>query len=176
MRHHLLSWACLGLAGCGSDTAPPPPPEVTVAEVKAEQITEWDEYQGEFEAVDQVEVRPRVSGYLKRVAFTEGKEVRKGDVLFEIDPEPYQATLDERQADLTRERARLALTQRDAERGEGLVARQAISQEEMDSRLTLVSEASATVSAAEAAVRAAELDLGYTKVRAPVNGRPAAPK
>jgi RND family efflux transporter MFP subunit len=172
MRHHLLSWTCLGLAGCGSETpAPPPPPEVTVAEVKAEQLTEWDEYQGEFEAVDQVEVRPRVSGYLKRVAFTEGKEVRKGDVLFEIDPEPYQATLDERQADLTRERARLALTQRDAERGEGLVARQAISQEEMDSRLTLVSEASATVSAAEAAVRAAELDLGYTKVRAPVNGR-----
>ena len=172
MRHHLLSWACLGLSGCGSETpAPPPPPEVTVAEVKAEQITEWDEYQGEFEAVDAVEVRPRVSGYLKRVTFTEGKEVRKGDVLFEIDPEPYQATLDQRQADLTRERARLALTQRDAERGEGLIARQAISREEMDSRLTLVSEASATVAAAAAAVRAAELDLGYTKVRAPVNGR-----
>ena len=172
MRHHLLSWACLGLAGCGSEApAPPPPPEVTVAEVKAEQITEWDEYQGEFEAVDAVEVRPRVSGYLKRVAFTEGKEVRKGDVLFEIDPEPYQATLDQRQADLTRERARLALTQRDAERGEGLVARQAISREERDSRLTLVSEASATVAAAAAAVHAAELDLGYTKVRAPVNGR-----
>ena len=68
MRHHLLSWASLGLAGCGSEApAPPPPPEVTVAEVKAEQITEWDEYQGEFEAVDAVEVRPRVSGYLKRV-------------------------------------------------------------------------------------------------------------
>ena len=95
MRYHVLSWACLGLAGCRSGTpAPPPPPEVTVAEVRAEEIAEWDEYQGEFEAIDAVEVRPRVSGYLVRVAFTEGKEVRKGDVLFEIDPEPYQATLD----------------------------------------------------------------------------------
>ncbi|HZN98169.1 MAG TPA: efflux RND transporter periplasmic adaptor subunit [Gemmatimonadales bacterium] len=142
-----------------------------MAEVKAEQITEWDEYQGEFEAVDAVEVRPRVSGYLVRVAFTEGKEVKKGDVLFEIDPEPYQATLDQRQADLTRARARLALTERDAKRGEGLVRAQAISQEEMDTRLTLLSEARAAVTAAEAALRAARLDLGYTKVRAPVDGR-----
>jgi RND family efflux transporter MFP subunit len=168
----LLSWTCLGFAGCRSETpAPPPPPEVTVAEVKAEQITEWDEYQGEFEAVDAVEVRPRVSGYLVRVAFTEGKEVKKGDVLFEIDPEPYRATLDQRQADLTRAQARLALNERDAKRGETMVAAQAISQEEQDTRLTLVSEARAAVAAAEAALRAAKLDLGFTKVRAPVNGR-----
>ena len=173
VRYRVLSsWAWLGLAGCGADLpAPPPPPEVTVAEVRAEELAEWDEYQGEFEAVDAVEIRPRVSGYLDRVAFTEGKEVRKGDVLFEIDPQPYQATLDQRQADLTRARARLSLTERDAERGERLVATQAISQEEMDTRLTLVSEARAAVAAAEAAVRAAELDLGYTKVRSPVNGR-----
>jgi RND family efflux transporter MFP subunit len=172
MRHHVLSWACLGLAGCGAETpAPPPPPEVTVAEVKAEEITEWDEYQGEFEPIDAVEVRPRVSGYLIRVAFTEGKEVRKGDVLFEIDPEPYQATLDQRQADLTRARARLELTERDAKRAEVLAKAQALSQEELDTRLTLVSEARAAVAAAEAAVRAAKLDLGFTKVRAPVNGR-----
>jgi RND family efflux transporter MFP subunit len=173
MRYHvLLSWTCLGFAGCRSETpAPPPPPEVTVAEVKAEQITEWDEYQGEFEAVDAVEVRPRVSGYLVRVAFTEGKEVKKGDVLFEIDPEPYRATLDQRQADLTRAQARLALNERDAKRGETMVAAQAISQEEQDTRLTLVSEARAAVAAAEAALRAAKLDLGFTKVRAPVNGR-----
>ncbi|MGH7526648.1 MAG: efflux RND transporter periplasmic adaptor subunit [Gemmatimonadales bacterium] len=173
MRYRILSsWAWLGLAGCGADLpAPPPPPEVTVAEVRAEELAEWDEYQGEFEAVDAVEIRPRVSGYLDRVAFTEGKEVRKGDVLFEIDPQPYQATLDQRQADLTRARARLSLTERDAERSERLVASQAISQEEMDTRLTLVSEARAAVAAAEAAVRAAELDLGYTKVRSPVDGR-----
>ena len=165
--------AWLVLAACGRDAAPPAPPapEVTVAEVRAEELAEWDEYQGEFEAVDEVEVRPRVSGYLVRVGFTEGKEVRKGDVLFEIDPDPYQATLDQRQADLTRARARLELTQRDAKRGEALVAAQAISQEEMDTRLTLVSEARAAVSSAEAAVRSARLDLGFTKVRAPVNGR-----
>jgi membrane fusion protein, multidrug efflux system len=173
MRYHVLpSWICLGLVGCGSETPPPPPtPEVTVAEVQAEEITEWDEYQGEFEAVDAVEVRPRVSGYLVRVAFIEGKEVNKGDVLFEIDPEPYRAALDQRQADLTRARARLALNERDAKRGEDLVAAKAISQEEMDTRLTLVSEARAEAAAAEAALRAAKLDLGYTKVRAPVDGR-----
>jgi RND family efflux transporter MFP subunit len=171
MRYRVLSiW--LGLAGCKAEApAPPPPPEVTVADVRAEQMAEWDEYQGEFEAIDAVEIRPRVSGYLNRVAFTEGKEVRKGDVLFEIDPQPYQATLDQRQADLTRARARQSLTERDAERGERLAAVKAISQEEMDTRLTLVSEARAAVAAAEAAVRAAELDLGYTKVRSPVDGR-----
>src|SRR5918999_73035 len=172
-RGMLASWIWLGIAGCGgADLAvPPQPPEVTVAEVKAEEITEWDEYQGEFEAVDAVEVRPRVSGHLVQVAFTEGEEVKKGDVLFEIDPEPYQATLDQREADLTRARARLSLTERDAERGERMVAAQAISQEEQDTRLTLVSEARAAVAAAEAAVRAAKLDLAFTKVRSPVAGR-----
>ena len=111
MRYRVLSgWALLWSAGCGGgggNLSVPPPPEVTVAEVRAEELAEWDEYQGEFEAVDAVDIRPRVSGYLTRVAFTEGKEVRKGDVLFEIDPEPYQATLDQRHADLTRTRARL---------------------------------------------------------------------
>ncbi len=174
MRYRVVStWLLLWSAGCGggADLSMPPPPEVTVAEVRAEELAEWDEYQGVFQAVDRVDVRPRVSGYLIRVAFTEGKEVRKGDVLFEIDPEPYQATLDQRQADLARVRARLSLTERDVERGERLVAAQAISQEEQDTRLTLLSEARAEVAAAEAAVRAAQLDLGYTKVRSPVDGR-----
>jgi RND family efflux transporter MFP subunit len=171
MRNHVLaSWMLLWSAGCGggADLSTPPPPEVTVAEVRAEELAEWDEYQGEFEAIDAVEIRPRVSGYLMRVAFVEGKEVRKNDVLFEIDPQPYQATLDERQADLSRARAHQALVERDAERAERLVKAQAISQEEMDTRLTLVSEGRAAVLAGEAAVRAAELDLAWTKVRAPV--------
>ena len=174
MRNHVLaSWMLLWSAGCGggADLSTPPPPEVTVAEVRAEELAEWDEYQGEFEAIDAVEIRPRVSGYLVRVAFVEGKEVRKNDVLFEIDPQPYQATLDERRADLSRARARLALVERDAERAERLVKAQAISQEEMDTRLTLVSEGRAAVLAGEAAVRSAELDLAWTKVRAPVDGR-----
>jgi RND family efflux transporter MFP subunit len=174
MRYRVLSTLALLSVACGGGadlSTPPPPPEVTVAEVRAEELAEWDEYQGVFQAVDRVDVRPRVSGYLIRVAFTEGAEVRKGDVLFEIDPEPYQATLDQRKADLARARARLSLTERDAERGERLAAAQAISQEEQDTRLTLVSEARAEVAAAEAAMRAAELDLGYTKVRSPVDGR-----
>ena len=175
MRNRVLtSWILLWSAGCGGGadlSTAPPPPAVTVAEVRGERLAEWDEYQGEFEAIDAVEIRPRVSGYLVRVAFVEGKEVRKGDVLFEIDPEPYQATLDERRADLARTRARLALVERDAERGERLVKAQAISQEEMDTRLTLVTESRAAVLAGEAAVRTAELDLAWTKVRAPVDGR-----
>ena len=175
MRNRVLtSWILLWSAGCGGGadlSTAPPPPAVTVAEVRGERLAEWDEYQGEFEAIDAVEIRPRVSGYLVRVPFVEGKEVRKGDVLFEIDPEPYQATLDERRADLARTRARLALVERDAERGERLVKAQAISQEEMDTRLTLVTESRAAVLAGEAAVRTAELDLAWTKVRAPVDGR-----
>ncbi len=175
MRYRVLSGlALLWSAGCGGgggNLSAPPPPEVTVAEVKAEELEDWDEYQGEFEAVDAVDIRPRVSGYLTRVAFTEGKDVRKGDILFEIDPDPYQATLDQRRADLTRTQARLSLTERDAERGERMAEAQAISREEQDTRLTLVSEARAAVQAAEAAVRAAELDLGYTRVRSPVAGR-----
>ena len=175
MRYRRLSsWALLWSVGCrgGADvSAPAAPPEVTVAEVRTEDLAEWDDYQGEFEAIHAVDVRPRVSGHLVRVAFVEGKEVRRGDVLFEIDPEPYQATLDQRRADLARARARLALAERDAERAERLVRVQAISQEEMDTRLTLVSEARAALAAAEAAGRAAELDLGFTKVRAPIAGR-----
>lgn len=164
--------ACLGLVACGREAPPaPPPPQVTVAPVVAEELSEWDEYQGWFEAIDAVEIRPRVSGYLERVAFTEGKEVRKGDVLFVIDPRPYTAALDARQAELSQARARQALTERDLARGERLVAVRAISQEEMDTRSTLVAESRAAVAAAEAAVRAAELDLGFTTVRAPVSGR-----
>ena len=175
MRYRVLSGLALlwsvGCGGGGGNLSAPPPPEVTVAEVKAEELEDWDEYQGEFEAVDAVDIRPRVRGEPTRVAFTEGKDVRKGDILFEIDPDPYQATLDQRRADLTRTQARLSLTERDAERGERMAEAQAISREEQDTRLTLVSEARAAVQAAEAAVRAAELDLGYTRVRSPVAGR-----
>lgn len=168
----LTGWIWLGLAACGRAAQPAlPSPEVTVARVQAEEFTEWDEYQGRFEAVDAVEVRPRVSGYLERVAFVAGREVRKGDVLFEIDPRPYAAVLDARRAELTRARARQALTARDVERGQRLVGVLAISQEEYDTRVTLASESQAAVAAAEAAVRAAELDLGFTTVRSPVAGR-----
>ena len=162
----------LGLIACGAEApSSPPPPEVSVTQVTAEELAEWDDYQGWFEAIDAVEVRPRVSGYLERVGFSEGREVRKGDVLFEIDPRPYAAALDERSAELARARARLALSEREVERGQRLVAVKAISQEEMDTRLTVAAESRAALAAAEAGVRAASLDLEFTKVRAPISGR-----
>ena len=92
---------------------PPAPPAVTVAAVTQQDITEWDEFTGRFEAVDAVEIRPRVSGYIKRVVFAEGREVRKGDVLFEIDPRPYEADLARAQAELEQARTSAALATRD---------------------------------------------------------------
>lgn len=164
-------WILLGLAACGRKPPAPPPPVVTVARVQAESLVEWDDYQGYFQAIDAVEVRPRVSGYLERVEFVEGKEVKKGDLLFQIDPRPYAAVLDARRAELTRVRARQALTERDVRRAQGLVTVRAISQEDFDNRLTVAAESQAEVAAAEAAVRAAELDLEFTTIRSPVTGR-----
>ena len=98
-------WFSSALLGCSSKPPEaPPPPAVSVAPVLQREITEWDEFSGRLEAVDQVEIRPRVSGYIERVAFTEGSEVRKGEVLFEIDPRPYQADLERAQAELQQAR------------------------------------------------------------------------
>ena len=114
-----------------------------------------DEFTGRLEAVDAVEIRPRVSGYIKRVVFTEGKEVRKGDILFEIDPRPYQADLERAEAQLEQARAAQELAARDAERARRLVQVQAISREEFDGRTTAVTQGASAVRAAEAAVATA---------------------
>src|SRR2546426_467265 len=100
-RHLFLVAAGVYTAGCRPDAPPPPPPPaVTVAAVPEREVTEWDEFTGRIEAVDAVEIRPRVSGYIKRVTFAEGKEVRKGEILFEIAPRPYQADLERAEAQL----------------------------------------------------------------------------
>lgn len=160
------------LLGC---TAPapsaPPPPAVTVAPVVSQEVTEWDEFTGRFEAVDAVEIRPRVSGYIKRVVFDEGKEVRKGDVLFEIDPRPYEADLARAQAELEQARTSAALAQRDVERGQRLVQINALSREEFDGRTTAAQRAAAAIQIAEAAVTTAKLNLEWTVVRSPISGR-----
>ena len=162
----------LGALGCrAAAPAAPPPPEITIAEVPARDITEWDEVSGRFEAVDQVDVRPRVSGYLRRVAFAEGKEVRKGDVLFEIDPRPYQAELARAEAALDQARSSAALAGRDVERARRLVDVKAISQEEFDGRVSAAAQGSASVRGAEATVASAKLNLEWTVVRAPISGR-----
>jgi multidrug efflux system membrane fusion protein len=160
------------LLGCAAPApSAPPPPAVTVAPVVSQEVTEWDEFTGRFEAVDAVEIRPRVSGYIKRVVFDEGKEVRKGDVLFEIDPRPYEADLARAQAELEQARTSAALAQRDVERGQRLVQINALSREEFDGRTTAAQRAAAAIQIAEAAVTTAKLNLEWTFVRSPISGR-----
>ncbi len=160
------------LLGCGGKPpAAPPPPAVTVAVVPEREVTEWDEFTGRMEAVDAVEIRPRVSGYIQRVDFAEGKEVRKGEVLFEIDPRPYQADLARAEAQLEQARTAAALASKEVGRAQRLVDVQAISREEFDSRTSAEANSEAAVRAAEAAVQTAKLNLEWTRVRAPIAGR-----
>ena len=159
-------------AACGRDTPPaPPPPQVTVAAVIEREINEWDEFTGRMQAVDMVEIRPRVSGYIQKVAFAEGKEVRKGDVLFVIDPRPYRAELDRAAAELERARTRAELANRDLERARTLVAKEAISREEFDIRMSAQKESQAAIRAEEAEVAEARLNVEWTQVRSPIDGR-----
>jgi RND family efflux transporter MFP subunit len=151
--------------------AVPPLQEVTVAAVPEREISQWDEFTGRLEAVDQVEIRPRVSGYIKRIDFAEGKEVKKGEVLVEIDPRPYQADLERAEAELERARSAAALAKSDVERASRLVQVQAISREEFDSRTSAEAQGGATVRGAQAAVETARLNLEWTKVRSPITGR-----
>ena len=150
---------------------PPPPPAVTVAPVLQRDVAEWDEFSGRLQAVDQVEIRPRVSGYIRRVTFDEGREVRKGEVLFQIDPRPYQADLERAAAELEQARTAADLAAREVARAEKLVNVQAISREEFDSRTSAQANGAAAVRAAEAAVETARLNLGWTEVRSPIAGR-----
>lgn len=161
------------VAGCSSEAAPaaPPPPEVTVATVAPSQVREWDAFTGRVSAIETVDLRPRVSGYVQRVAYAEGQEVHKGDLLFEIDPRPYRAALDRAQADLERARAEARLAQSQDARAKSLIDARAISREEFDARRSATAQGNAAVRAAEAAVAAARLDLQFTQVRSPIDGR-----
>jgi multidrug efflux system membrane fusion protein len=162
----------LALAACAK--ADPPaaiPPQVTVAQAIAREVDEYDEFTGRLEAVDAVDVRPRVSGYIQRIAFVQGGEVRKGDVLFEIDPRPYQAELDRASAELQRARSRADLAGTEAVRARALADKEAISREELESKTSAVHEGDASIRAAQAAVAKARLDLEWTHVRAPIDGR-----
>jgi RND family efflux transporter MFP subunit len=144
---------------------------VTVAAVEERNITEWDEFVGRLEAVESVEVRPRVSGYIERVVFSAGKEVHKGELLFQIDPRPYQAELARAEADLVQARSAAALAARNLERSRQLAAGDAISREDLDSRSAAAERSGAAVHAAQAAVAAARLNLDWTRVRSPIRGR-----
>jgi RND family efflux transporter MFP subunit len=176
MVNRILVTLLLGagvLAGCrpAPKASPPPPPPVTVAPVERQTIVEQDEFTGRLEPIHSVEVRPRVSGYLQRVCFQSGQLVEKGDVLFVIDPRWHQAAFDQRQAQLEQAKVRLDNARREAERTTQLLTNRAISVEEADARRSRYQEAKAAWLAAQAALDSAKLDLEYTQVRAPIDGR-----
>jgi RND family efflux transporter MFP subunit len=180
MRHSYLllaaALAALLVSGCARNVAAQqqaalPPPQVTVAAAVSRKVTEFDEFTGRFEAVERVEVRPRVSGYISSVNFTDGNEVKKGDVLFIIDPRPYVAERDKARAQLAQARSQLALAKSERERATKLLGQHAISQEEFDTRTAGNEQAQANVEATQAALDSAALNLEFTRVTAPIAGR-----
>ena len=160
---------------CSSNAAPgdgaPAAPDVSVADVVARPVRAWDEFSGRISAVETVDLRPRVGGYVQRVAYEEGEAVRKGDLLFEIDPRQYRAALDRAQAELERARSEAKLATAQDTRARALVEARAISREEYETRNAATAQGNAAVRAAEAAVAAARLDLQFTQVRSPIDGR-----
>jgi membrane fusion protein, multidrug efflux system len=150
-------------------TAPPPP--VTVSQPIVREVMEWHEYTGRTEAVKTVEVRARAKGYLHKVLFGDGSRINKGDLLFVIDPRPYQAELDKANADLTQAKARLELAKDDLERAAKLLAAQAISEEEYDARSKGLQGMQGAVASATASVEVARINLEFTRIRAPISGR-----
>jgi RND family efflux transporter MFP subunit len=169
----LAAGLCLAVPGCAAKTPPPapPPPTVTVATPLRMDVTDWDDYPGQFVAVDSVDVRPRVSGYLLSVGFKDGDLVSKGQTLFEIDPRPYQAVFDQAKGAEAHARAALTNARSQAERGKVLLAARAISQQAYDTLAAASLQAQADLTAAEASTRTAALNLSFTKVTAPVSGR-----
>ena len=170
----LLALSVAVIAGCSGQAAEngmPPPPAVSVAPVLVKQISQWDDFSGRVEAVESVDLRPRVSGYIDRVNYEEGQEVRKGEVLFTIDSRSYRAELARAQADLARARSQAELGRSEAARAKKLSELQAISTETYEQRRSAAAEAQANVAAAQAAVDAARLNLEFTQVRAPISGR-----
>jgi len=156
-------------AGAQAQEAAPPPP-VTVAQVVSRETADFEDFTGHFEAVDRVEVRPRVSGYIASVNFRDGSEVKKGEVLFVIDPRPYQAESKRAQAQLAQARSALVLAQSEQQRAVKLIAAHAISREEQESRDAALVQAQANVDAAQAALDSANLNLSFTRVTAPIAG------
>ena len=163
------------LAACDGksvgDSASPPPPPVTVSQPLEKMITEWDEYTGRFTAVETVEIRARVSGFIESVHFKEGQIVKQGDLLFVVDPRPFRIAVDQAKADVERARAKLEIATHDVDRGTPLARNATITERELDTRKSVQRDAAGGVGAAEAALRQAELNLEWAAVRAPISGR-----
>jgi multidrug efflux system membrane fusion protein len=158
-------------ATAASAPAQAPAVPVTVAVVASRDVTTWEEFSGRLEAIDRVQVRSRVAGAIQSAHFREGALVKAGDLLFTIDPAPYQATVAQAEGQVASAQARVGLTQTELDRGRRLSDNKTISQSDMDQRQSAFTEAQAGLRSAQAALQTAQLDLGYTEVRAPVSGR-----
>lgn len=162
----------LMLTACGKQAPPAPPkPVVAVSHPLQRTIVDWDDYVGRFEAIQDVQIMPRVSGTIQRVSFREGVKVNKGQVLFVIDQAPYRAALAQAQASEAQAKATLSNAQSELDRAKALLAAQAISKEEYEAKLAALRSAAAALAGARAQVQARSLDLSYTSVRAPITGR-----
>ena len=162
------------LAGCndvGSKVASSAPVQVDVAEVRLTDVKIWDEFNGRVSAVDSVEIRPRVTGYITEVAYTEGSAVKKGDLLFVIDPRPYRAALEHARAQLARAAAALHLAKQQNARAQSLFSTKAASREEAEEKRAALDTTLSELRAAESSVAIATLDLEFTNVRSPIDGR-----
>lgn len=170
-----LSLALGLLANCERPQQPAapaaPPPPVTVARPVSAELVEWDEFIGRLIAPQAVEIRARVSGYLEKVHFREGSDVKAGDLLFTIDRRPYQAVVDRAQADIERAQVKLDLAKMEAKRAKMLMESRAIAVEEIEQRNQALAEAEASVRSARASLEAAALDLEFTELKSPITGR-----
>jgi len=173
----LAGLAALGLAGCDSANSKVPDapaaggPPISAAAVLEKPITETQEFSGRLEAIERVEIRSRVGGFITSVNFKPGSEVKKGDVLFVIDPRPFQAEMSRAEAAVGSARAKADLAKLELNRAEKLLAEKAIPQRELDEKASGLKELDANVRAAQASFEAAKLNLGYSQVRSPINGR-----
>src|SRR6267154_2412913 len=167
----LAAFASAACSRSEAQTAPPSPPEVDAAQVVSRAARQWDEFTGRVAAPDAVDIRARVSGYIERIAFKGGDEVKAGALLFVIDPRPYRAAYDSAVAQLERARATAQLAQTQDQRAQVLIGADAISRDESETRRAGLSQSSADVRAAEAVVATAQLNLGFTEVRSPIAGR-----
>jgi len=158
-------------ANAPAENAAPAAVPVSVSEVLPQEVSLWDEFSGRLEAVQRVDVRPRVAGALQSVHFKEGALVKAGDLLFTVDPAPFAVEVDRAQAQVVAARARMSYAQSEAERAARLWDERAIAQKELDERTNAQREADANLRAAQAALQTAQLNLGYTQVRAPVAGK-----
>jgi RND family efflux transporter MFP subunit len=168
------------LAGAGCDSPQPTQakapggeqrPAVSVSQPLQRQVVEWDEYTGRFDAIETVEVRARVSGYLSTVHFKDGQPIKQGDQLYDIDPRPFELALEQSRAELLQARTKVDNANLDVVRGKPLLERRIISEKTFDDRENLVREAQAQVKVSEARVKSAELDLSFARVVSPIAGR-----